>query len=401
MPELTSAPSSLDDGQANAPAVRLPRGRRRPSPRRTTAVADGSPQVLVLWADDRSANLGVRALGAGVAALVERAWPDAQVAYLHHGGAAPVKLGDQRGLAAELVVPRKGWVEWLRQFDVVVDTRSGDSFADIYGLGRHLSMGLVAEAVRRARRPYVLAPQTIGAFGTRRGRVLARRTLAIADLTMARDSASAQVAAGLGRPVDVLTTDVVFALGQPVPDGTRDVLLNISGLLWQPGPHVDHRRYREAVTAVYRDLRGAGREVGLLAHVLPTPGHRLLDDDLPAVQAFAEHVGHDGEIITPTSLDHVRSVIASADLVVGSRMHACLNALSVGTATVPLAYSGKFAPLLHDLGWPGSIDLRHERDVRARFREVEAGVRTADAERARATAQSLVERAVDALRSVA
>ena len=43
---------------------------------------------------------------------------------------------------------------------------------------------------------------------------------------------------------------------------------------------------------------------------------------------------------------------------IGSRMHACLNALSVGTPAIPLAYSRKFAPLLGDLGWAHVVDLR-------------------------------------------
>ena len=53
-------------------------------------------------------------------------------------------------------------------------------------------------------------------------------------------------------------------------------------------------------------------------------------------------------------------MLAGASLVVGSRMHACLNALSVGTPAVPLAYSRKFAPLMADLGWEHVIDLRAE-----------------------------------------
>jgi polysaccharide pyruvyl transferase WcaK-like protein len=39
-------------------------------------------------------------------------------------------------------------------------------------------------------------------------------------------------------------------------------------------------------------------------------------------------------------------------------MHACLNALSTGTSAIPLAYSRKFSPLLEDLGWHHTIDLR-------------------------------------------
>jgi polysaccharide pyruvyl transferase WcaK-like protein len=43
-------------------------------------------------------------------------------------------------------------------------------------------------------------------------------------------------------------------------------------------------------------------------------------------------------------------------------MHACLNALSVGTPAIPLAYSRKFEPLLDDLGWRATVDLRTSTD---------------------------------------
>jgi colanic acid/amylovoran biosynthesis protein len=172
---------------------------------------------------------------------------------------------------------------------------------------------------------------------------------------MSRDSASAEAAVGLGRPVDVQTTDVVFSLEVPEPAQQRDVILNVSGLLWHPGPHVDAAAYRATVAAVYDALVRAGRTVTLLPHVLPSDNP---DDDVPAVEEFAATHAPDAEIYRPTSLTDVRSVLAGASLVIGSRMHACLNALSVGTPALPLAYSRKFAPLLSDLGWPHVIDLR-------------------------------------------
>ncbi len=44
-------------------------------------------RVLVLWAMPHQANLGVQALAHGTAALVRRAFPDAEVAF--HGTGAP------------------------------------------------------------------------------------------------------------------------------------------------------------------------------------------------------------------------------------------------------------------------------------------------------------------------
>ena len=321
-------------------------------------------RVLTLWADDRSSNLGVRALARGTAALVARAHPGAEVVAVHYGGStAPTPVGDWRRLLRARLDPREPLLDWLGGFDLAVDTRAGDSFADIYGARRLVTQSLLAELTVEAGTPVVLGPQTIGPFGSRRGRALGRWSMRRASCVMARDTVSAAYAERLGHPVDVVSTDVVFALPRPRVARTRDVVLNVSGLLWAPNPHVDHATYRATVLAVARGLLGSGRRVSLLAHVLDSP---VADNDVPAVHEVAALLDQpDVEVVVPTDLDDVREVTASAALVVGSRMHACLNGLSTGTPAVPLAYSRKFDPLLADLGWHHTIDLRRSSDPAA------------------------------------
>lgn len=352
-------------------------------------------RALVLWADHRSANLGVRALAEGTAALIRRTWPDAEIVLQNFGkGPAPLPMQTSRGLVRERLTGAAGLVRWLGDFDLVVDTRSGDSFADIYGQRRLRTMTTMAELVSQSGTPLVLGPQTIGPFGTHRGRLMARWTLHRATAVLARDSASAEQSAALGRPVDATTTDVVFAIDQPRPDRERDVVLNVSGLLWQPSPHVDAAGYRSTVLALHAALVAAGREVTLLAHVLDnsTP-----DADPGAVREVAELVGG-SDVVIPTSLGEVRSVVAGAQVVIGSRMHACLNALSVGTPAIPLAYSRKFAPLLDGIAWPHTVDLRSSTDPVA---EVLAALETPGlaqaAEHSLTVARSLLTSADDAV----
>ena len=319
-------------------------------------------RALVAWADDTSRNLGVRALAQGSGALVERVWPDAQVDFQNFGtGVAPMPLGRLRGMVKERVTGRRGLVEWLSGYDLVIDTRSGDSFADIYGTTRLRRMTAFGELAAEAGVPVVLGPQTIGPFDSRQGRALARWTLRRAASVMVRDGDSATCARGLGREPDVRTTDVVFALPVPPAEKSRDVVLNVSGLLWQPGPHVDSAGYRRTVHDLLTTLLANGREVTLLAHVLDSS---LADNDVPTVRGLAEQYPR-VELVVPSDLAEVRRVVASAGVVVGSRMHACLNALSVGTPAVPLAYSRKFAPLLADLGWEHTVDLRTDPDPAA------------------------------------
>jgi polysaccharide pyruvyl transferase WcaK-like protein len=322
--------------------------------------AGDRPRVAVLWAEPHSTNLGVQVLSRGTEALLRRVWPTADIVFQGYGpGDAPIRVGHHRTVLRNHLSSHSPLATWMRGFDLVVDMRGGDSFADIYGLRRLVTMTALGELATRAGVPVVLGPQTIGPFDGVRGRLLARLSLRHARSVMARDPVSAEVAAGLGRRADVLTTDVVFALPQPVPDGRRDVVVNVSGLLWQPNPHVDASAYRRTVQDLCLRLAAEGRRPTLLAHVLDTPqADNAADNDVPAVHAAAEATGLRPEVVVPESLDHVRAVLASAEVVVASRMHACLNALSVGRPAVALAYSRKFAPLMTALDWPFTVDLR-------------------------------------------
>lgn len=312
-------------------------------------------RILVAWANDTTSNLGVRALGQGSADLLRGVRPDAEIVFANYGQRPPqLPWGQPRSLIRERVTGRLGMMKWLRGFDLVWDTRSGDSFADIYGLHRHTTMSLVHEFAAQAGVPVALAPQTIGPFHTVRGRALARRSLKRSVLAFARDPLSAAAAAELGRPVDAVTSDLVFGINQPAVGARRDVLLNVSGLLWQENPHVDATRYRAAIRRVIDGLLADGREVTLMPHVLASAN---ADDDAPVSAELAETFAGRVDVFTPTDLDDARSAIKGANLVIGARMHACLNALSVGTPAVAMAYSRKFAPLMESVGWKRIVPL--------------------------------------------
>lgn len=317
-------------------------------------------KVLVLWADGLSPNLGLRAIAAGAEVLAQRAWPGCSVACHNYGSPLlPVPVGNPRAALTELITGRGGLVGWLAQADVVLDTRSGDSFSDIYGLKRLTTMGLMSEAVLRSGATLVMLPQTIGPFTTTLGRAWGRRSMRKSSLVMSRDTESSRAALSLGRPVDVTGTDLVFALPVPHANRDRDVLLNVSGLLWQENPYHACEDYRHTVRMLLRSLIDLGRDVTLLAHVLASPSP---DSDVAVVQQLHQEFGGSVHVAIPGDLDDLRNIAASAQLTIGSRMHACLNSLSVGTPAIPLAYSRKFAPLLADLGWTRCVDLRNSAD---------------------------------------
>lgn len=359
-------------------------------------------KVLVLWANNIQPNLGVRALAHGSEALVKLAFPEADVRFRGLGaeGDGPINIGHLKPLLKERVVGRRGLMEWLSSFDLVVDTRAGDSFTDIYGMRRLVQMSVIGEFARQAGVAVALGPQTIGPFKSARARLVAKRVLHRSDIVMTRDPRSAEAAAKLGRPADVVATDVVFALPRPEVARSRDVVLNVSGLLWEENPHVPFGHYRDTVVDLVRTLEAEGRNVSLLAHVLPAPTKDSTDSDLHAVESLDRILGGSRELLVPEDLWDVRRMVASASVVVGARMHACLNALSVGTPAVPMAYSRKFSPLLDALGWKHTVDAREldaARMVRDRMTNSDLA---ATLPHAITTAGERIQHAVQALRTI-
>lgn len=311
-------------------------------------------RVLILWADHNSTNLGVRALAAGAKELVNRVWPGCETEFQSFGfGAAPVRINTRTLLEGRL--PFRATIStWMKSYDLVLDMRWGDSFSDIYGLRRLVAMNELVRQASFAGVPVVMGPQTIGPFNTAVGRRFGVQALKRADVVMTRDSSSAEYCRLLGRAPDIESTDVVFAIPKVESEKKVDVAVNVSGLLWQPNPHIDHTKYRSVVVEMCAALQDKGISPVAFSHVLDSADP---DNDEPAVSEFLGAFDTSIPRFTPENLDSVREFVASARVVVGSRMHACLNSISVGTPAVPLAYSRKFEPLLRDIGWNMTVEL--------------------------------------------
>ncbi|MEJ1178639.1 MULTISPECIES: polysaccharide pyruvyl transferase family protein [unclassified Pseudarthrobacter] len=313
-------------------------------------------KVLILRADSSSPNLGVRVLAHGTEALARQAWGEQiEVDFQNFDGGTSGQRFDKKAVTSDIFRKHGPIKTVLRRYDVIIDACGGDSFTDIYGIRR---LALILYTQRTGQRlgiPVVLGPQTIGPFQNKFAKFAASRVLKAMSAVVSRDGASARYAEDMGRTSDAAATDVVFALPVPESSEKRDIILNVSGLLWNSNKHVSSEEYRSSIRSLIKELLAAGRRVSLLAHVLDNPRE---DNDVPVAllleQEFQDHV----ECIIPTSLEAARIILAGANVVIGSRMHACLNALSTGTPVIPWAYSRKFAPLMNDIGWQIGIDLR-------------------------------------------
>lgn len=325
-----------------------------------------SRRILLLWSDNTAANYGLRVLAAANAKLVCEAFSPEPVdvdCQDFGPGDSLVSFGTKS--IFRNILSRKGSIDRkLAQYDLVVDTGAGDSFADIYGLKRLSFIVYAHYRIRRLKIPLIMAPQTVGPFNTKIGRYFARKSLSYASMVVTRDTASTRYCQDMGVTVDATATDVVFALGYVPPsqiEADLDVLLNVSGLLWFSDNHGDSRHYRSETIELIKSLIARNRSVVLLPHVINS---RSGNDDIDASNALLDLLTAEGVndvvIRASGSLPQARTLIASANVVIGARMHACLNALSLGVPAIPWAYSRKFGPLLADLGWDYVIDLKTE-----------------------------------------
>ena len=150
--------------------------------------------------------------------------------------------------------------------------------------------------------------------------------------------------------------------------------------------------YREFVHRVIEGLLDDGCEVHLVPHVgADMAVNRSLSERYPGVVAHP---------LADTPVD-AKNLICQMDLLIGSRMHATIAALSSGTAVVPVAYSRKFEGLFGGVGYKHVVDLASfatDEAVSAVLNAVQSREElAADAARARAVADERLDVARNAL----
>lgn len=284
------------------------------------------------------------------------------------------------------------------------DLTAGDSFSDIYGMERFERYAEPMEYAIGSGTPLVLGPQTFGPFNTDGGRTLAKRVFDGAALAIARDELSAQCFHDVCGRDACVSTDLAFGLPFdydgfefPRTDATR-VALNASGLLYDDSLENTVKAfklrvdYREFVHRVIEGLLADDCEVHLVPHV---------GADVAVNRALSERYGD--VVVHPladTPVD-AKNLICRMDLLIGSRMHATIAALSTGTAVVPVAYSRKFEGLFGGVGYRRVVDLAScttDDAVAAVLGAARArGTLVRDAARAREAADDKLDVARDAL----
>jgi polysaccharide pyruvyl transferase WcaK-like protein len=368
-------------------------------------------KVVIMGTPVSSGNRGVLALGASLINLCFRASQGCEIVLLlgnrdnkpasfRVGGqcqlipVVPCRLSPRSRLSDHLfwillmsvlyrVVPLAGvraaisrstpWIKTVAESDLLGDVRGGDSFSDIYGLKGFLLSFLMVWSVLLVKGTMVQFPQTYGPYKSPAARWLARYILKRSLVIIARDKESQRVAqelVGSGKQV-LLSPDVAFSLETvrpetielnppligPVPSGI--IGLNVSGLMYNGGyTRKNMFDLRLNYVAFLPKLVGAlltnqSGEVWLVPHTYAPQGQVESDDEASDKlrDSLPPDLRNRVRIVTAKyDQCELKGIIGQCDFFIGSRMHACIAALSQGVPCVGVAYSRKFNGVFESVG---------------------------------------------------
>lgn len=372
-------------------------------------------QVTLLGAGFSTRNMGVGALTSGAIKCVKHRFPDADIFLLDYGKRSETYNFELNGknsliqlvnlrfskkiflknnialllllaLAAKLspskslrdkIISGNSYLRHVRDSDLIASIAGGDSFSDIYGLGRFFYVALPQLLAIFMDKKLVQLPQTIGPFKGVIARNIARFILNKSALVYSRDHSGLNEAKCLMGVMDNpgklrFSYDVGFVLEPKEPAGKESqgvlrkrerpmVGLNVSGLLYAGGYSQNNMfglktDYRELVHEIIGFLISEkGADVVLVPHVFGGSSHMESDSAVSELlhDELKKEYGHKISAVRGSFDQHeIKHIIGQCDFFIGSRMHACIAALSQAVPTVAVAYSKKFMGVMDSINMP-------------------------------------------------
>lgn len=369
-------------------------------------------KILLLGATLNSDNRGIGALSMGALSILRHRYPDCEINFVDYDrepSATTVNVNGQ-DLSVPLINLRFSWKPWLSnniawllvlaalgrlfgpalgaklthsnpwlkrigEADIAVAVSGGDSFSDIYGMGRFLYMTLPQLLMILTKRPLILMPQTIGPMQSSLAGRIARYIISHSRVSYSRDvdgvsstikllhlgeaGSKVQFCYDMGFLLEPRRSDAsdVPALREFTDVSLPLVGLNVSGLLHMGGYTKDNMfslkcDYRTLIEKLLDFLIDKKRtNVVLVPHVFGSAA----ESDLLAIEEVytrlqGRYAGRLARINQTLDQSEIKHVIGQFDLFVGSRMHACIAALSQAVPAVSIAYSQKFVGVLGSVG---------------------------------------------------
>lgn len=374
----------------------------------------------LLGASFETSNMGVSALAAGTIESIINSRPNAEITFLDYGlegktyqfkssrGNVPIRLLNIRfskkfylknnvayliflALLLKIIpikrfkhsiIRRNPWLEHIDRAAVVTSIAGGDSFSDIYGLGRLVYVALPQILVLLLNKKLILLPQTYGPFNSTAAKTIARFILNRSHAIYSRDHEGLREVEELTRNRNIagklhFCHDVGFVVAPDrpshssfdtlaIPDDKAKILvgLNVSGLLFMGGYTKKNMfalksNYAELIYDLIHYLISVKSVPVLLVPHVFGQGENSESDRTVCEMIFRDLSPRYPDKLYIVKGNHnqseIKYIIGKCDFFIGARMHACIGALSQCIPAIGIAYSKKFKGVFETVGMESLI----------------------------------------------
>lgn len=267
------------------------------------------------------------------------------------------------------IIESNQFLKTLNDSDFIGDIHGGDSFSDIYGYERFLTQIIPNLIILLLNKKLVLLPQTYGPFNSQFSKVLSGYVMRRAVKIYSRDAVGIKITeemTGINAPQAIFCPDVAFVLDSIKPvefdnhSPENRIGINVSGLLYNGGYSKNNMfslkyEYKDFIIGLCEHfLKNTNETILLIPHTVTGRGH--VEDDLTACYDVKRNLSGTSDLQRLQVIEEkyreceIKGVIGTCGFFIGSRMHACIAALSQGIPTVSLAYSRKFQGVFNTIG---------------------------------------------------
>jgi len=237
------------------------------------------------------------------------------------------------------------------EVDVVIDA-SGFAFGDQHPLKRSLDFAREVERWQKLGKPVILLPQAFGPFDQPEMRAAFARIMRAATLIYARDPVSYEYAREVAGETKKLRMAPDFTnLVKPL---APEELGSINRACIVPNQRMIEKAPTRKAADAYVPLFGAliravsshGVEPVLMIHG---------DHDAPVVEMVQEQLGCTLPVIRERDPVRIKADLGRSRVVIASRFHALVSALTQGVPAIATSWSHKYEMLFEDYGCPNLL----------------------------------------------